>query len=229
MSEELRAALGKIASGCTVNSTDAANETVKWMQGIASAALRASTDAAAVGGVAVRLGPCQHRWSHAPTVGYYQCIDCGERHDHGTTIYEQLKQMPAHPPADAAAVAGEDVAANEGRRRLFMRALAGLNLNENPVTVLGYAMAMGDQEDCYLADYIEDAPKYIDHLSDLGYRITRTDEASTDGETLNKIADIIGQCCSAPALRTEELKTAHRLDQLTAAQRIIDLFKDQPQ
>ncbi|WP_370309233.1 hypothetical protein [Sphingobium abikonense] len=46
MSEELRAALGKIASGCTVNSTDAANETVKWMQGIASAALRASTDAA---------------------------------------------------------------------------------------------------------------------------------------------------------------------------------------
>lgn len=146
------------------------------------AALRASTDAAAVGGVAVRLGPCQHRWSHAPTVGYYQCIDCGERHDHGTPIYEQLKQMPAHPPADAAAVAGEDVAANEGRRRLFMRALAGLNLNENPVTVLGYAMAMGDQEDCYLADYIEDAPKYIDHLSDLGYRITRTDEASTDGE-----------------------------------------------
>lgn len=90
--------------------------------------------------------------------------------------------LVAHPPVADAAVAGEEVAANEGRRRLFMRALAGLNLNENPVTVLGYAMAMGDQEDCYLADYIEDAPKYIDHLSDLGYRITRTDGASTDGE-----------------------------------------------
>tara|TARA_B100000378_G_scaffold123871_2_gene99972 strand:- start:311 stop:1027 length:717 start_codon:yes stop_codon:yes gene_type:complete len=72
-------------------------------------ALRASTDAAAVGGVAVRLGPCQHRWSHAPTVGYYQCIDCGERHDHGTPIYEQLKQMPAHPPVADAAVAGEGI------------------------------------------------------------------------------------------------------------------------
>ncbi|BBD98078.1 hypothetical protein SAMIE_1015790 [Sphingobium amiense] len=41
--------------------------------------------------VTVSHGPCQHRWAHAPTVGYYQCIDCLERHEHGSDMYRQIE------------------------------------------------------------------------------------------------------------------------------------------
>lgn len=51
--------------------------------------------------VTVTTGPCQHRWSHAPTVGYYLCVDCRERHDHGSPMYEQIKASLAHPPHPA--------------------------------------------------------------------------------------------------------------------------------
>lgn len=46
---------------------------------------------AAVANVTVSHGPCQHRWAHAPTAGYYQCIDCHECHAYGSDMYRQIE------------------------------------------------------------------------------------------------------------------------------------------
>ena len=125
MSEELRAALGKIASGCTVNSTDAANETVKWMQGIASAALRASTDAAAVGDwigpvpcdgskpdwlpddalCMIAYNPRESQNAMTWEFAEKRAKPVRDRDWDGVTAF--CFKLVAHPPADAAAVAGE--------------------------------------------------------------------------------------------------------------------------
>lgn len=39
-----------------------------------------------MGGVLVRLGPCEHQWAYAPTVGSVTCIRCHEHHDWGHPI-----------------------------------------------------------------------------------------------------------------------------------------------
>jgi hypothetical protein len=40
--------------------------------------------------VKITFGPCQHRWSYAPTCGYFSCMDCRELVNYDDDRFEAL-------------------------------------------------------------------------------------------------------------------------------------------
>lgn len=84
--------------------------TAKFEQILAALASTKAPDADGGAQITVQSGPCQHQWAHGATVGYYRCVKCGERHDHGSAMYKALSKAPdAQAPATSTLRPGQRV------------------------------------------------------------------------------------------------------------------------